>query len=63
MLRKVSRKAKPISPPKIWVFSAQVITVRGLITVDRSPLMKAERVRSASRTMLEMIFLPFSVSA
>jgi hypothetical protein len=36
-------------------FSAQVITVRGLITVDRSPLMKALRVMSASRTMLETV--------
>jgi hypothetical protein len=27
---------------------AQVMTVRGLITVDRSPFMKALRVRSAS---------------
>ena len=51
MLRKVSRKAKPISP-KISAFSAQVMTVRGLITVDRSPLMKAERVMSATRTIL-----------
>ena len=41
--------------PKISAFSAQVMTVRGLITVDRSPLMKAERVRSATRTMLETI--------
>jgi hypothetical protein len=42
LLRKVSRKAKPTSP-KISAFSAQVMTVRGLITVDRSPLMKAAR--------------------
>jgi hypothetical protein len=47
LLRKVTRKAKPMSP-KISAFSAQVITVRGLITVEMSPLMKALRVRSAS---------------
>ena len=37
---------------KMSAFSAQVITVRGLITVERSPFMKALRVRSATRTIL-----------
>ncbi|MNL55180.1 hypothetical protein D3C87_1785680 [compost metagenome] len=62
MLRKVRRKAKPISPPKMTAFSAQVMTPRGLMTVEISPLMKAERVRSARRTILAICFLPFSVS-
>ena len=42
--------------PKISAFSAQVMTVRGLITVERSPLMKALRVMSATRTMEEISF-------
>ena len=47
LLRKVRRKAKPTSP-KISAFCAQLITVRGLITVEMSPLMKPWRVRSAT---------------
>ena len=39
-------------------FSAQVITVRGLITVERSPLIKALRVRSATRTMADHLAPP-----
>ena len=54
MLRKVIRKAKPMSL-KIFAFSAQVITVRGLITVEISPFMKELRVMSATRTMDEMV--------
>ena len=46
--------------PKISAFSAQVITVRGLMTVDRSPLMKAERVMSATRTILLTMSLPLA---
>ena len=38
---------------KMSAFSAQVITVRGLITVEISPFMKA-LVRSATRTILTM---------
>ena len=38
---------------KIWAFSAQVITVRGDITVEMSPAMKPARVRSASATMAD----------
>ena len=56
------RKAKPMSP-KISAFSAQVMTVRGLITVDRSPLMKALRVRSATRTMCDTVLRLASVLA
>ena len=37
--------------PKISAFWAQVITVRGLITVEMSPFMKALRVMSATRTI------------
>ncbi len=37
-------------------FSDQVITVRGLITVEMSPLMNPARVRSASATMLSTRF-------
>jgi hypothetical protein len=50
-------EGKPTSP-KIFAFSAQVITVRGLMTVDRSPLMKAFRVMSASRTILDTMLRP-----
>ena len=46
---------------KISEFCAQLMTVRGLMTVDRSPAMKALRVRSATRTMLAMVLRPFSV--
>jgi len=45
---------------KISAFSAHVITVRGDITTDRSPLMKPLRVRSATATMLEIVRLPDS---
>ena len=38
-------------------FSAQVITVRGDITVEMSPLMNPARVRSASATIASMRFL------
>ncbi|CKY64179.1 Uncharacterised protein [Mycobacterium tuberculosis] len=47
--------------PKISAFSAQVMTVRGDITVDRSPLAKALRVRSARRTILLTVSRPASV--
>ncbi len=43
-------------------FSAQVITVRGLITVDTSPLMNPERVSSASATMALTVLRPASLS-
>ena len=55
------RKARP-TWPKISEFSAQLITVRGDITVDMSPAMKPPRVRSATDTMAEMILRPLSVS-
>jgi len=42
-------------------FSAHVITVRGLITVEISPFMKALRVRSATRTILLTMSRPWSV--
>jgi hypothetical protein len=54
---KVSRKAKPTSP-KISAFSAQMITVRGLMTVEMSPFMNALRVRSATRTILPTMSRP-----
>jgi len=41
------RKPSARSPAKISAFWAQVITVRGLITVEMSPFMKALRVMSA----------------
>jgi len=43
-------------------FSAQASTVRGLITVERSPFMKAARVRSATVTMRLTVFLPSGVA-
>jgi len=55
LLRKVRRKAKR-DRGRSRHFSAQVITVRGLITVERSPLMKALRVMSATRTMAPILF-------
>ena len=61
LLRKVRRKASATSPPKMAAFCDQVITVRGLITVDRSPFMKALRVRSATRTILETMSRPSGV--
>ena len=47
---------------EISVFWAQVITVRGLMTVDRSPAMKALRVRSATRTILAIILRPLVIA-
>ncbi len=41
---------------KISAFCAQAITVRGLITVERSPAMKAVRVRSATVTIWAICF-------
>ena len=61
LLRKVSRKAKARSP-KMRAFSAQVITVRGDITVEMSPLMKPARVRSASATIALIRRRPSSLS-
>ena len=49
-------------PPKSCAFSAQVITVRGLMTVETSPFMNPERVRSASATMALMVWRPSSLS-
>src|SRR2546429_147401 len=46
---------------KMSAFSAQVITVRGLITVEISPFMKALRVRSATRTILLTMSRPWSI--
>ena len=46
---------------KISAFSAQVMTVRGLITVEMSPFMKALRVRSATRTILLTMSRPSAV--
>ena len=43
-------------------FCAQVMTVRGLITVEMSPLMKPARVRSARRTMDATVLRPASSS-
>ena len=48
--------------PKMSLFSAQVITVRGDITVEMSPLMKPDRVSSASTTMLLTTLRRASVS-
>ena len=53
----VTRKAKA-KLSKIFAFSAQVITVRGLMTVEMSPLMKPLRVSSASDTMAEILSRP-----
>ncbi len=50
-----------MSPAKMSAFWAQVITVRGLITVEMSPFMKALRVMSATRTMAAMVRLPSAV--
>jgi len=50
-----------MSPPKISAFWAQVITVRGLMTVDMSPFMKALRVMSATRTMALIVRRPSAV--
>ena len=61
LFRNDRRKAKP-TEPKITAFWAQVITVRGLITVEMSPPMKPERVMSATRTMLATVLRPASVS-
>jgi hypothetical protein len=46
--------------PKIFAFSAQVITVRGLITVLMSPAMKPARVRSARATIASTRFFAFA---
>ena len=47
---KVKRNARS-TRPKIRAFSAQVMTVRGDITVDNSPAANAVRVKFASATM------------
>jgi len=59
LLRKVTRKASAGSR-KISQFSAQVITVRGDISVDRSPAAKPLRVSSATVTMAEISLRPLS---
>ena len=51
------RKASAMSPPKISAFCAQVITVRGLMTVEMSPLMKPARVSSAQETIAAVVRL------
>ena len=48
--------------PKMRAFSAQASTVRGLITVERSPFMNAARVRSATVTMRLTVLRPSGVS-
>ena len=48
--------------PKIVAFCAQVMTVRGLITVLMSPPMKPARVMSATRTMFATCLRPTSLS-
>ena len=57
----MTRKAKPTSP-KISAFCAQLITVRGLITVEMSPLMKPWRDRSATLIIFSTSALPPGVS-
>ncbi len=42
-------------------FCAQAITVRGDITVERSPFMKAVRLRSATVTIWLIVLRPASV--
>src|SRR5712672_4752151 len=61
LLRKLTRKARPMSA-KIAAFSAQVMTVRGLITVEMSPFMKALRVMSATRTIAMIVRRPSASS-
>ena len=56
-LRKLTRNASPISR-KICAFCAQVMTVRGLMTVEMSPFMNALRVMSATRTIALMLRCP-----
>jgi cobaltochelatase CobS len=43
-------------------FSAQVSTVRGLMTVEMSPLMKPFRVRSATATIFGDVAFAFRVT-
>ena len=44
--------------PKISAFCAQLITVRGLITVEMSPLMKPWRDKSATLIIFSTVSLP-----
>ena len=60
LLTKEKRNAVPTSPNNAW-FSAQVITVRGDISVDRSPAAKPLRVRSATATIARTISWPASL--
>ena len=46
---------------KISAFWAQAMTVRGDMTVDRSPAMKAVRVKSATVTIWLTVLRPLSV--